>query len=1162
MPVIGSILQNRYRLDAELGRGGMGTVYRGYDTLLDRAVAVKVLTGAGLGTEGRARLLSEARAVARLNHPNIVGVYDAGNAEATAPAGTPLPFIVMELVEGQSLHERKPESIDEIVAVACQVCAALEHAHSQGIIHRDLKPENVLVTPEGTAKLMDFGLARSQASRITSEGSIVGTVFYLAPEQALGQEIDGRADLYALGVMLYELTTGHLPFSGDDPFSIITQHLHAAAVPPSRHRPDLPVSLETTILKLLAKDPADRFASAHQVALALGGAVETGRPAGARATRHNLPIHLSTFIGREREIETVKQLLSTSRLVTITGAGGSGKTRLALQVAAHLLATFADGVWLVELASLSEPALVPQAVISALDIREQPGRHLTEVLSGYLRPRQMLLILDNCEHLIDACAALAETLLRTCPHLRILATSREAIGITGESAWMVPSLSVPNPARLPAPGAELVSTLKQYEAVQLFLDRTAAVQPTFTLTARNATAVAQICHHLDGIPLAIELAAARMRALSVAQIAARLDDRFNLLTVGSRTALPRQQTLRATIDWSYELLPEAECKLLCRLSVFINGWTLAAAEQVGSDKAIQKNQILDLLTRLVDKSLVIMEEQKKGARYHMLETIRRYSWEKLPELEEPATIRQRHLAYFVSLAEAAEAKLRGAKQVVWLDQLEVEHDNLRAALEWSLSRGEVELSLRLAGSLWLFWYLRGYWREGREWLQRTLAERGGEETAPARIKALCGAGWLADESGREAPLYEEGLVLARPVNDSWAAAFCLRGLGAMAANQGNREQAMALLDESLVLFREIKDSWGIALARFNQGWVIFEQNKYQRAERVWQESLSLFRQSGDRWGMAVSLGALGLIARLGNDYERATSLSKESLSLFQELADKAGIAQSLLRLAHVALRRDEFEQAATLFREAIDLQKELGYTTNIAYSFDMLGLIACYQGDFQQATNLLEESLALSQAAGDQRGIATARDIVGLVAYYQGDIDHAGAAWQESLALFQEQVDKGGAAAALGGLGRVAHAQGNYQRAAALLQESLDLHRELEEKQNVAVALHSLGRVRTAQGDYAGAEALFRESLGLRQDIGSRRGMAETWEGLAAVATAQEQAEEAARLLGRSAALREAIGAPVPPIERADYERNVATVRANLGESTFRAAWEDGQAAA
>lgn len=1161
MPVIGSLLQDRYRLDAELGRGGMGTVYRGYDTVLARSVAVKILTGSHFGPEGRARLLSEARAVARLNHPNIVSVYDAGNAEAMTPDGSLLPFIVMELLEGESLYERKPDSLDEIIAIACQICAALEHAHAQGIIHRDLKPENVLVTPDGTAKLMDFGLARSEASRITGEGTIIGTAYYLAPEQALGKEIDGRADLYALGVMLYELTTGQLPFTGDDLFTIVSQHLHAAVVPPSTHRPDLPPALEAVILKLLAKEPAERFASAGAVAQALSGDGPGEWQPGPTRPSNNLPVQLSTFIGREREIEKVKELLSSARLVTLTGAGGSGKTRLALQVAGELLASCSDGAWLIELASLSEADFVPQAAISALDIRAQPGRHPLEILTNYLHSRQALLILDNCEHLIDACATLAETLLRSCPQLRILATSREALGITGESAWMVPPLSVPDPARLPPSGEALISTLAQFEAVQLFLDRTAAVQPGFRLTPQNAMAVAKICHHLDGIPLAIELAAARMRALGIAQIAARLDDRFNLLTVGSRTALPQHQTLRATIDWSYELLSLAERTMLGRLSVFVHGWTLAAAEEVcGGDEAIQKAQVLDLLTRLVDKSLAIVEEREKGVRYHLLETIRQYAREKLAEQEAPERIRQRHLHFFVRLAEAAESKLCSAEQIIWLDQLESEHDNLRAALEWSLKHGETEMSLRLAGSLWRFWYLRGYWREGREWLQRTLAQEDRQPATPARIKALYGAGWLADESGREGPLYEESLALARQVNDDWAAAFCLRGLGALASNQGRREEALALLEESLALFQKTEEKWGVALALFNQGWVVFEQSNYARADALWEESLRLFRQKGDRWGMAVSLGALGLIGRLQGNYKRATAQSKESLELFRELGDKAGIAQSLFRLAHVALRRDEFAQAATLFGEAMDLQKELGYTTMVAYAFNMLGLIACYQGEFEQAGQMLEKSLSLLREADGERGIASVRDIMALVTYYQGGINRAGSLWQECLDLFRNEADRDGVASALNGLGRVAQAQGNFQEAAALLQESLEIRRELGEKQNLAITLNSLGRLLlAAQGDYLQAAALLRESLGLRQEMGSKRGIAETLEGLAAVAIVQEEAEQGAKWLGAAAALREAIGAPVPPVERADYERTLTTTQATLSEETFRQLWSEGQ---
>ncbi|MGH2593929.1 MAG: protein kinase domain-containing protein, partial [Anaerolineae bacterium] len=560
--MIGALLQGRYRLDAELGRGGMGVVYRAHDTLLDRDVAVKVLSDTKLGTEGRARLLREAQSAAQLNHPNVVSVHDAGEADGA-------PFIVMELVEGESLHARRPTAREDMLTVVRQMCAALDHAHAHGIVHRDLKPENVLITPDGTAKLMDFGLARSGASRISTEGAIVGTVFYLAPEQALGQAIDGRADLYALGVMLYELTTGRLPFAGDDPLAVISQHLHAPVEPPRALRPDLPPALETIILKLLAKNPADRFASAREVEAALA---EIEKP-GVSVPRHNLPIQLTSFIGREKEMAKIKHLLSDSHLLTLTGPGGTGKTRLALQVAADLLEAFGDGVWLVELASLSDPDLVPQTVAAVLGVREEPNHPLTKALVDYLRPKSLLLILDNCEHLIDACAQLVEALLRACPNVKILASGREALGIAGETTFRVPSLSLPDIRHLPS-----IEQLTQYESVRLFIDRAIAVRPEFRLTDANAPAIAQICHRLDGVPLAIELAAARVRAMTAEQIAARLDDRFRLLTGGSRTALPRQQTLRALIDWSWDLLSDAERALLRRLSVFLSGWTLEAAE--------------------------------------------------------------------------------------------------------------------------------------------------------------------------------------------------------------------------------------------------------------------------------------------------------------------------------------------------------------------------------------------------------------------------------------------------------------------------------------------------------------------------------------------------------------------------------------------------------
>jgi non-specific serine/threonine protein kinase len=418
-------LHRRYRLEEEIGRGGMGVIYRAHDTVLDRPVAVKVLTDAGLGADGRERLRREARAAAQLNHPNIVSIYDVGEIEGQ-------PCIVMELVPGETLQAQRPRAMEAVVAVARQVCAALDHAHAHGIVHRDLKPENILMVSDGTVKLMDFGLARSRgASRLTEEGALVGTVFYLAPEQALGQEVDGRADLYALGVVLYELAAGRLPFVGDDPIAVISQHLHAPVLPPSTHNPETPAWLDDLIVRLLSKHREERPASAGEVLRALDAATRLYRS--APSPTNNLPLQLTSFIGRGKEIGDVKQLLSqtrpgAARLVTLTGSGGTGKTRLSLQVATDLLRSFADGVWLVELAPLADPALVPKTVGAALGLRVEGNRPVMNALTENLREKTILLILDNCEHVIHACARLAEALLSTCPNLRILASKSRGAG--------------------------------------------------------------------------------------------------------------------------------------------------------------------------------------------------------------------------------------------------------------------------------------------------------------------------------------------------------------------------------------------------------------------------------------------------------------------------------------------------------------------------------------------------------------------------------------------------------------------------------------------------------------------------------------------------------------------------------------------------------------
>src|SRR5829696_434443 len=460
---------------------------------------------------------------------------------------------------------------------------------------------------------------------------------------------------------------------------------------------------------------------------------EERRDEGLIRTDNNLPLQLTGLVGREREISEVGRLLAEARLLTLTGPGGSGKTRLALAVASEVVEGYEDGAWLVELAPLSDPELVPEAVASVLGVREATGSPLLETLAEHLVSKSMLLVLDNCEHLIDASASLAEVLLRRCPNLSILATSREGLGITGEATFAVPPLSLPDPRRLPDP-----EMLPRYEATRLFVERVRAVKQDFSLTEGNAVAVAQVCYRLDGIPLAIELAAARARVLSVEQISSRLDDSFRLLT-GGRAVLARHRTLTATMDWSHELLSTEEKALFRGLSVFAGGWTLEAAEAVCNGEGLEREDLLDLLASLVDRSLVLVSERDGEVRYRLLEVVRQYAAEKLEVAGEAGPLGERHAKYYLALAEDAEPELRGARYGAWLGRLEAEHGNLRAALRWFLYRDEAELALRLAGALGEFWYLSGQVSEGRQWLEEALAGREAASEA-VQAKALTWAG--------------------------------------------------------------------------------------------------------------------------------------------------------------------------------------------------------------------------------------------------------------------------------------------------------------------------------------------------------------------------------------------------------------------------------------
>ena len=547
-----------------------------------------------------------------------------------------------------------------------------------------------------------------------------------------------------------------------------------------------------------------------------------------QAFANNLPLQVSSFVGRAQEMAKIQELLGQHRLVTLTGAGGTGKTRLALQAAAERLEEYGDGVWFADLAPLSDAALVVGTLAGVIGVSEEADRPLLETLTEVLRSQKTLLVLDNCEHVVGACAALAQSLLQSCPGVRVLATSREALNIAGERAWRVPALSVPDPQRLPVSEKDLGAVLMEYDSVRLFVERARAQRGEFVLGRGNATAVAQICRRLDGIPLALELAAARVRSLSVEQINERLDDRFRLLTGGSRTALPRQQTLRALIDWSYDLLDARGKTLLARLSVFAGGWSLEAAESVCAADGAEDWEVLDLLSGLVNKSLVVYDEEE-GSRYRLLETVRQYASEILGASEAAANSRARHRDYFLSLAEEAEPLLNGPEQASWLSRLEREHDNLRAALSWCEAEAWPEQGsesegggtdsaaawLRLCVALGRFWEVRGHYGEGRLWLKRVLQRTEGRPISVMRARALNWAGtlaWRQGGFGTARALFEESLSGFRQIGDKKGAANALNNLGNVVHHQGDYDAARAFFEESLSLHRQIEDRRGSGIA--------------------------------------------------------------------------------------------------------------------------------------------------------------------------------------------------------------------------------------------------------------------------------------------------------------------------------------------------------------
>lgn len=949
-----AILVGRYELGDPVGVGAMGTVYRAADRHTGGTVAVKVLHPT-LAHDPKyvERLRREARLAAAITSPRVVRVTDFGEHDGA-------PFLVMEYVEGDTLADvlerRGPLLLPEALTVALEVTRALDAAHARGIMHRDLKPQNIKLV-DGQVKVLDFGIARLEGDAgVTLTGAYVGTPAYSAPERLAGRG-DIRADIYAVGVILFELIAGRLPFGGATPLAMLYQH---ESVPPPPLPGDVPATVQDLIARCLAKAPSARYQTPSELVAALESALQAaGAPVVPVTTRaeavaiaapatepttataelpvastvpHNLPPPQTSFVGRARELAEIKRRMATTRMLTLTSTGGCGKTRLALQVAAEQLEHYLDGAWLVELASLSEPTLVPQAVAGALGIRETRDRPLIRTLVDSLKHRHMLLMLDNCEHLLAACAELAEELLDGCPGLHIIATSREVLGISGEAVYRVPSLSLPDPQHSLV-GADLLSLVEECDAVQLFVERARWRRPDFALSDANAGEVAAICRRLDGIPLVLELVAVLIKGLPLEEITVRLDERFRLLTGTARRALSREQILRTVLDFSYDLLAKPEQELFRRLSVFAGAFEEQAAVAVCAGDTVGAGQVVDLLSRLGDALLVQAQWQGGAPRYQLLESLRQYGSEKLQAAGEAATVHGRHSDWYTDLAARAEPELTGPEQLTWLARLEQQHDNLRAALAWSFSEGHDNAGpLALAGALWRFWMIHGHFSEGRGWLERALV---GASRADLTLRAKA-----------------------------------LNGLGVLAFQQGDYDEAYTRFEENLSARRSLEDQQGIAAALSSLGNVAWAQGDYGQARRWHEESLALRRRLGHTVGVASALNNLGTLESDCGAYDRAWAFHEESLSLRRSIADNASIAQSIHNLGEVAHRRGDHKQARKLWRQSLEMLRELGDRGSIAGDLGALARVAEALGEPERAARYFGAAAAVRDALGLPLGLS------------------------------------------------------------------------------------------------------------------------------------------------------------------------------------------------
>ena len=1243
-------LGDRYVIESALGYGAMGVVHRARDRYLDRPVALKVLSHEGAGRDHvLARFAREAKILASINSPNIATIYGYETAGDTH-------VLVLELVEGLTLRETLEQGrmpLSQVIAVCEDVAAALRSAHDLGIIHCDLKPENVKITPEGVVKILDFGIATrmdATSGRVswppmpasglgipvegttpqdeateersatdigevtTSVETLVGTPPYMSPEQVLREHLSNRTDTWAFGCLLFECLAGRSPFARrtlpETFMAIVGTEPDWAVLPDTT-----PPRLRTLLQSCLEKDPARRLAhmseARHELQLA-ALEVSPDRSTAAKLSTHNLPAGRGSFIGRAQEAHHVAAVLARTRLVTLVGPGGSGKTRLATEVGFHLLEGFGDGVWMVELTADLDPPSLPRVIAVTLGLAADSTADLAQALLL----KEMLLILDAGEQALSGCAELASQLLSDCPSLSILAVGQERLDLVGEAAYAVMPLEWPS-----ASTRATLADVRGIDSVALFVDRARSSVPTFALTEETAPSVAEVCRVLSGLPLGIELAAAQVNRHPVGELAALLSQQIQAPARARLTLSEYRTAVRAAIEWAMRQLSDREVTLLRRLAVFAGGWTMEAAVAVCDGDAVE--DIFAALAHLTELSFIYVENRSGETRYRMSNAIRERACELLRDSNDCTVTRRRHCEFFVALTERADLALDDPEHTVWHGRLAADAANLRTAFAfvedcegddlWAPfdSMEEETMFRRLS-------IFRGSWTvaaaeaicggngvEGVPSLLRRLVERslvlarGHEDEQRYEMPVLVGrrAREMLHAAGEAATIGRRYrgffLKLAEDGRDGLMGpqqAMWLRRLEANYANLRDAARSYEEPDEadaSLRLSAALSRFWDVgshleegrrlierALTRFGAtaapvvtahalvgaarlavraGEPVAAQTKLEQADR-------LFRKAGDRAGIADVLTAQAEAALRRGDYAGARSMGEESLELCRDLGNQRGMAWSLLTLGEAAYRDGDYAASLGFRGEALALFRNVGDRRGLAWALASVGKSAFRQGDLDAARNHFAESLAIHRELGDQPGIAWSLSSLAHVALGLGEFGEARELLEKALVLSKHAGNIHGVAWSLVHLANVAYHEGEFRTSASLLLEGLALFRERKVDGGVAWCLFGMGNVARRNGKLRSAHTLLAESLAAFTKLGEKRGVASALRGCSLLAAACGNPDKAAQLLGAARALKDEMGETLIPPEQREIDAHVDALRRALGEVQLASALEQGRA--